>query len=116
MSIIYLLCVVLIGLWIWSLIRSFHYHKIWHFIIQLLLGIFILIPILSFIMKKSVNKKQNVYRQYIPPYTQQKKKDNTELHTHNKKDNTELHTHLHTYNKKFINVKDDFIFVYWKRE
>ena len=71
MSIIYLLCIVLIGLWIWSLIRSFHYHKIWHFIIQLLLGIFIFIPILSFIMKKSVNKKQNLYRQYIPPYTQQ---------------------------------------------
>lgn len=65
MTIIYLLCAILLGLWLWSLIRSFLHHKILHFIVQLLLGIFILIPLLTFIMKRSSsNQFPSPYRQY----------------------------------------------------
>ena len=68
MTIINLLCAILLGLWLWSLIRSFLHHKILHFIVQLLLGIFILIPLLTFIMKRSSSNKKyqfsSPYRQY----------------------------------------------------
>lgn len=66
MSIIYLLCVILIGLWLWSLIRSFNHNKFFHFILQLLLGVFVLIPILTFIMRRSNRMRVGSQRGYIP--------------------------------------------------
>jgi cytochrome bd-type quinol oxidase subunit 2 len=67
MSIIYLLCVILIGLWLWSLIRNFNHHKYFHFILQLLLGVFVVIPILTFIMRRSNRMRVGIQqRGYIP--------------------------------------------------
>lgn len=66
MSIIYLLCAILIGLWLWSLIRSLYHHESFHFIVQLLLGVFILIPILTFIMRRSNRMRVGRQRGYIP--------------------------------------------------
>ena len=64
MLIINIICGIIVGLWLWSLLWSYNRRKFITFLVRLLLGVFILIPILTFVIRRF--SKANMMRQSSP--------------------------------------------------
>lgn len=64
MLIVNIICGIIVGLWLWSLFRSFTKGKIITFLVSLLIGVFIMIPILTFVIRRF--SKANMMRQSAP--------------------------------------------------
>ncbi len=64
MLIVNIICGIIVGLWLWSLFRSFNRGRIITFLVRLLIGVFILIPILTFVIRRF--SKANMMRQSAP--------------------------------------------------
>ena len=64
MLIVNIICGIIVGLWLWSLFHSFNRGRIITFLVRLLIGVFILIPILTFVIRRF--SKANMMRQSAP--------------------------------------------------
>ena len=64
MLIVNIICGIIVGLWLWYLFRSFTKGKIITSLVSLLVGVFIMIPILTFVIRRF--SKANMMRQSAP--------------------------------------------------